>query len=505
MLSSLTWSANMDALKDCKTRLWSTSQRFQSVAHFIFAFLTISLASGTVYGWPALRRHLVQNEKCPLDESSFAFIFTCGSWTTQFGRFFFGVARDSSYGGTRVTTCFSLLCVSSGFIGIALSGHHSFLLATSMVFLGLGSGSQICLQPSASLFASHVQGLLISTLSGAFQLSGLVFVFLTIHGSPRPMSFGLFAGFLFCLTFIAAVILPSQCFIAASRQDNLHVEEHSDRQTGDLNTSNWTKGHLVEDKVDTHQDVKSSVMLNTNNEIQNHDENDIPSRLVSEGKNNVENMNNQNSSSINPNVEMDQNILEVKSASEKNVGTILKSSEYIFLLIWFSLALIPMQYYIGSLGYQMDKRGFGDTGPALFAILYAASAGFSPFLGSLADLMGLGISQGIATVLVACSLFILATTTTSFEIHAVGMGLYGVGRMMVFGTYFTNIGKRFGYKYYGTLSGVGLMTSGLISLFQYPLISKVSDGNDSLIDICNGVLLVALLPYCLWLTMYERR
>jgi MFS transporter, LAT3 family, solute carrier family 43, member 3 len=249
-----------------------------------------------------------------------------------------------------------------------------------------------------------------------------------------------------------------------------------------------------DDKPQTLNDIQSSLVSEKNANVE-----------IIESQSHVEIMNAQNNSSTNEGVVINQNIQDVISDSEKNLGKILKCPEYIFLLIWFSLTLVPMQYYIGSLGYQLDKRGFGDAGPSLFAILYAASAGFSPFLGSLADFMGLGFSQGIATLLVACSLFVLATTTTAYEIHAIGMGLYGVGRMMVFGTYFTNVGKRFGYKYYGTLSGLGLMTSGLISLFQYPLIAKASDGYDSLIDICSGVLMVSLLPYCLWLAIHERR
>lgn len=141
----------------------------------------------------------------------------------------------------------------------------------------------------------------------------------------------------------------------------------------------------------------------------------------------------------------------------------------------------------------------------MFSIIYAASAAVSPFLGKFSDTAGLGISQGLATACVAISLFMIASTTISLEVHAVGMGFYGVGRMMIFGTYFTNVGKRFGYKNYGTLSGLGLLTSGIVSLVQYPLIATATNGYHAAVDIGCGVVMVALLPYCLWLAMVERR
>ena len=115
------------------------------------------------------------------------------------------------------------------------------------------------------------------------------------------------------------------------------------------------------------------------------------------------------------------------------------------------------------------------------------------------------VSQGLATLFVAISLFMLSSTAISLEAHAVGMGFYGVGRMMVFGTYFTNVGKRFGYENYGTLSGLGLLTSGIVSLLQFPLIATATNGYHAAVDVGCGVAMVALLPYCLWLAMVERR
>ena len=203
-----------------------------------------------------------------------------------------------------------------------------------------------------------------------------------------------------------------------------------------------------------------------------------------------------------------RNIGENKNAQhlDKPVAVILRTAEYILLLVWFSVSLVPLQYYIGTIGFQLDQRG-DENGrfTTMFSIIYAASAGVAPFLGKFADVTGLGISQGLATIYVALSLFMLASTTISLEVHAVGMGFYSVGRMMIFGTYFTNVGKRFGYKNYGALSGLGLLTSGIVSLLQYPLIATATNGYHSAVDVGCGFAMVALLPYCLWLATVERQ
>merc|ERR1712226_1266374 len=94
--------------------------------------------------------------------------------------------------------------------------------------------------------------------------------------------------------------------------------------------------------------------------------------------------------------------------------------------------------------------------------------------------------------------------TISLNVHALGMALYGMGRLMTFGMFFTNIGKRFGYKYYGTLAGFGLLISAIFSLCQYPLIAAAAGGDERMVDIASGVVTLALgLPYCIWLGYFR--
>lgn len=186
---------------------------------------------------------------------------------------------------------------------------------------------------------------------------------------------------------------------------------------------------------------------------------------------------------------------------------LIRTWEYFLLVIWFSVQLVPLQYYVAAIGFQLERMG-DDSGyyTSMFSIIYASSAVFAPILGKIADAAGLGCGQGIATVLTSTSFFIL-----SFEIaipldgHIPGMVCYGVGRMIVFGMFFTNIGKRFGYTHYGTLAGLGLIVSALFSLLQYPLIAIAAAGHETVVNItCGAVMVVQGLPYCFWLLRRER-
>lgn len=452
----------------------------RAIGLYAFAFLTISVASGTVYGWPSLRRQLLKEEGSTLDEASFGVIYTCGSWATQACRFFFGLARDYEKGGTKRTTCASLLCVAAGAFGIAMSGpNDKVALSVSMFFMGMGSGTQLCLQPVAGMFSNDIQGLLISTLSGAFQLAGLVFVALTAATTDRRAAFGTFAILMLVLTIVAAVILPFGNFTRTLP-----------KETG---TQEFSVVHddlpLLEQRSNDENKVCRD---STDDVLVDRSDNDVTGNDVTAVADTI--------------ADCRRNIGDNAQHLDKPVAVILRTAEYILLLVWFSVSLVPLQYYIGTIGFQLDQRG-DENGrfTTMFSIIYAASAGVAPFLGKFADVTGLGISQGLATIYVALSLFMLASTTISLEVQAVGMGFYSVGRMMIFGTYFTNVGKRFGYKNYGTLSGLGLLTSGIVSLLQYPLIATATNGYHSAVDVGCGVAMVALLPYCLWLAMVERR
>jgi len=184
----------------------------------------------------------------------------------------------------------------------------------------------------------------------------------------------------------------------------------------------------------------------------------------------------------------------------------IRSWEYLLLLLWFSVQMIPMQYYVATIGLQLERKGDDDgTYTNIFSILFAASAIAAPLIGKITDMAGLGISHALASGLNSLSMVILGLESVPLPAHIVGLVCYDLGRMMTFGTFFTNIGKRFGYTNYGTLVGFGSIVSAILSLIQYPLISLAIKGHANSVNfVCGGIMTGIGLPYCYWLWRRER-
>ncbi len=122
---------------------------------YVFSFITVSLSSGMVYGYPHLRANLIYNGST-LSDSQLGIVFTVGSWAALASDFAFGILRDKY--GTKYITFLSLLCAAAGCTGLAFSSEISVVsLSISFFFVGLGSGGQLCLQPVASLFPKRWQ------------------------------------------------------------------------------------------------------------------------------------------------------------------------------------------------------------------------------------------------------------------------------------------------------------------------------------------------------------
>lgn len=271
-----------------------------------------------------------------------------------------------------------------------------------------------------------------SSISGAFQISGLVFLILTSGDINRRLIFTGYAMLISVLVFIAILILPSG------------------------------KSFNLDDEVPVLE----------------------PDELLLSSKKRRKSL----------------------SASAPSASSQLRSLEYCLLTFWFSACVLPLQYYIGTIGFQLESKGDVDGYYTYMQqITYAGSAIVSPVLGLFADKFGLGVAQGTGTLLSALSLLILSNDSIPLNMQVLGLMFYAVGRMLIFTMYFTNIGQRFGYHNFGTLVGIGLVTSAIVSLLQYPLIDLAGITHFSEMNIACGGIFAVLLPYCVWLNAKEKR
>lgn len=441
---------------------------------FLFATVSIFMSSGLFYGWPSLRYKL----KSSLSNKQLDYMFTVGSLSSYGLRSVFGLIRDRK--GTRVTTCCALTCTVIGCIGFAIfSSDNLHGLSASIFFLGCGSSVQLCLQPIAAFFPSRYHGFILSVLSGSFQMSGLV-TSLLVAGNERSLTYGIYSVFLVCLIAIALRILPDK---------NIQFDNDTLEYQSCVVPSIVTSNGLSQNK---HTIELNNTLTKNNFQDEYFDDSghtNSNDTCATGGKD--------GGTSNNVNVGDSTTVIKYAHNDLKNI---MRSMDYMLLILWFSVQVIPSQYYIGTIGYQLEKRGIDEDGhfSYMFPYVMALAALTSPIIGIIADNYGIVQTHLCSTIFPSISLFILSSSSNSW--HVLGIFVFAVGRIMVFSTFFIHIGKVYQYTHYGTLVGTGFMISAIFSLLQYPLLSKASAGYETLV---NSTLAFALLfqglPYCFWL------
>ena len=418
---------------------------FNRWALFALAFAASALVAGTVYGWPPLRRLLLA-EDARASEKALGAVFTAGSWSVQGGRFLAGLSRD--HFGTKFTCCACLACVTAGAVVIAMANaSDDAALAGGMFAVGLGSGVQLCVQPVAVLFPEHASTIM-SALSGAFQISGLVFLALTA-GGDRKIGFLTFAGCAAGLFAACAYALPrGTSFLDAAASDAVVVRAATNED----------------------DDAREAVWPNRR-----------PSVLAAPTRK--------------------EGLMNGETRREQMLST-----EFVGLVAWFTIVVCPAQFFISTIGYQMEQKGdVSGVYSSIFSATYGAVAIFAAVGGRVADAVGCGACQGFATACIAFSFAILALPSSAgLAVQGFGMTVYSLGRLFIFAMYFSNIGRRFGFANYGTLAGVGLLISAIWSLFQYPLLAWTVDSGATGANVLCLCMLCATMPYTVWLAKRER-
>jgi len=425
--------------------------------------------ASAVYGWPALRRDLVKEGG--LTEKQLGAVFTCGAWSVQGGRFAAGLIRDAL--GTKRTACGCLLCVLLGAVLVATVASDNFAgLAFGMLFLGLGSGAQLCIQPVTGLFPENASAAM-ATLSGAFQISGLVFLVCSGIARAGADRLGAYLAFAACVCVLLAL---SWVYLPYGFKFTIDDE---DRRTSD-ESKGATRTVDKKDEEAAVSEPAAVVLKEASKEGEGGDGEKGASSAVAVGD--------------------DKPPPPLSHLTRRRQ---LLSDEYIALLAWFSVCVTPAQYYVLSIGWQLERKG-DDNGDytRAFVVLYAASAALAPIGGAVADKYGVGFAQGLATALTGSSFVVLLSDSLPAQIA--GMTLYSIGRLFVFALFFSNIGRRFGFAHYGTLVGFGMLTSAVLSMLQYPMFTLAIDESVDWVNAACAVAIAGCLPYTAWLSRRER-
>ena len=433
---------------------------------YAYSFSVVSLTAGIVYGWPALRQELKgESPEQWSSETSLGAAFTAGAWSTQGLRFFTGMARDRYGTAVVVTAC--LFAVAVGSVGVAISDSAT-MIGLSLFAQGIGSGVQLCVQPVvADLFPTYA-GAVLASLSGAFQISGLVYLLIGKVFTTRRTGFLVYTALLLLLAIAAVWLLPWGLTQGVDETNELEGQAKSNDEDDD-NVANSRHPTLA---VEESELPESSKQISTIEALPSGDSESQAADAEPE------------SSAMPP-------------QSSLSVWDHILSWKFLGLVQWFSLVITPLQYYVGSIGFQLEERG-DDSGKYsdMYSILYGCAAVLSPAGGYLADKITLGAAHGMATSLCAVSFFFLASDRISLEWQSIGLACNATGRMWVFATFFAHVGRQFGYQHYGTLAGLALLTSAVVSLLQYALIAAAAHGLATTMNLICGSVLTAELVYC---------
>jgi hypothetical protein len=376
----------------------------------------------------------------------------------------------------------------------------------------------------AKLFPTYA-GAVLASLSGAFQIAGLVYLVVTRLFSSRRVGFLLYAGLVLMLAVVAMWLLPRGLPSSTPMKDSSPPDDSrssSSSHKDQVNKSVSIQRARGRDDPENGAQASTAPASTTDPESMPIDHRPLDAtttntNLVATETTSVTRTNskdtNEQTSEVAPRDSCDNNDNDgttsdaVHSESDNtNSNHILPPQiwnwKYFGLLQWFSLVITPLQYYVGSIGFQLENKG-DETGKYsdIYSILYGCAAILSPALGYMSDRFTLGIAHAIPTALCAVSFFFLMLDDDMLPLHwqTVGLACNAVGRMGVFSTFFAHIGSVFGYRYFGALAGLGLLTSAIVSLLQYPLLAAADNGHATLVNGLCGALLTAELLYCAWL------
>jgi MFS family permease len=439
---------------------------------YAYALVGVSLTAGAVYGWPSLRQALRtedDNNAASTDapawasETALGAAFTAGAWSSNGLRFVTGMARDRWGTGAVLATCY--VAAALGAVGIALASTPR-TMGVALFCQGIGSGVQLCVQPYVANLFPKYSGAVLASFSGAFQVSGLAYLVVTKTFASRQTGFCVYAAAILACALVGLVLLPPTRGPAAATRKGQSVHEDDEDVSKDRAMAATAITDMVDDTEEAHVAASSD------------------------------------DAAVIPSTREHDTVSAATPVAQKDgtlIWTIITSWKYLLLVQWLSLTITPLQYYIGSLGFQLETKG-DDTGKYidLFSILYGSAAALSPAGGYLADRYTLGLAQGLATALAAISFFVLASDA-SLPLQSIGLACNAAGRMWIFGIYFAHVGRVFGYENYGTLAGFGLLMSAIVSLLQYPLLVAAANGHATVTNCACGSVVLCELTYCYWL------
>ena len=462
--------------RDIKEGEWATMVMGEERAKWVllaYGLFMTTLVAGVVYGWQSFRAVFIAegvldegcasdggDGECPSQAKELGVIFACGAWSVQACRMVTGLARDRY--GTRVCVVGVMLIVAVGIVLLAVSPSQSLaLFCVGYFLLGIGAGVQLCMQSISMLFGKY-QGAASATLSGAFTLSAVIPLVCaegikSVATGPDGTSYAdarLGVLMVWCVTVV--VFAASALWLMPKGGEFRESVRYLAGKKADDDDDEAKKKIAKEEKEDEGAPPPAHAPPANGHRRAPH---------------------------------------EGKSAREQ-----LVSLDFIFLAVWFTVMLLPTNYFIISVGDQLEDMGDGDgTITRGFQLVWVLSTVLSPLAGYSADVVGRGSTMTLAMGCYAASFAMLGfgdeRSGLSLNAQWINFVCFNVGRLWVFSMYFVSVGRLFGFKHYGTLAGAGLLLSAMSTPLAVPMHQSGVDGGFGVANLASAMICLALTPY----------
>jgi len=186
----------------------------------------------------------------------------------------------------------------------------------------------------------------------------------------------------------------------------------------------------------------------------------------------------------------EERAIALKAAGEESVWAQAMTVEYCGLCAFFGAMMLPLQFYMMTVGDQSTERLDEDM-TTQFQLTYVASSCFAFISGSLIDRFGFSPVL-ILTISFQIIAYVLLMTDVYF-LHIMSYSIYCMSRVTCFGLYFTSIGKKFGFTHFGKLVGFGIIFAACFSSLQFALLAWAEGSN--YVDVDRFLLIFTALIY----------
>lgn len=540
------------------------------VALLMLSMFQTFVGAGIVYGWPFLELSLIDagvyssecttttsstdlgdstatpagstgGAGCPAQLLKLNYIYVAASWGVQAGGLV-GFLLDAAGIKLTITSTSAALALAAGLFGFSSEALPAWLPALTIMGAA-GNGVFMSGQLMGMLFPKN-PNLARFCVTAAFAPGNLVFMFFHfvthhLHWTSLRVLFLCYAGFQCVLTLISAVVWPhtfeyvdptkSFANLKEGRTPSLaaaaalgsaasvgsgsrHGYMSSSRsnafmRSGRSHRSDLEYGSFRPEDYASADGSEKPLLSETDDAPAGYVSGKSSHRTTTKGKSLVE-------SGIPEHEDLTYSADEDEDELFAGPATFwqqLRDPRFIFATVFFSVLMLPAQFYIGTLNLQIaplsDSHAQTDNSLNIFNIIYIVVSLMTPAIGWLTDRIGFGGSSTFVALMYIGS-FAIITFAPSLPWFTPSYVIYGFARNGQFSVFCSYIGHAFGSRHMGKLMGIGFLISAMVSLLQAPLLHFVVNQLDGRYKWGNTFLMAtvgALLTYCVWLVSAEWR